>query len=91
MGIATTSAGAAGPFRDYWPDEAADAAAESTGAAVPFGDHWQELHSNSRWTNNCYCATAQLDWQTYNAGYIHMAIEAPRPWLAVGSNDPYQY
>ncbi len=27
-------------------------------------------------------------WQTYNAGYIHMEIEAPRPWLAVGRNDP---
>ena len=47
-----------------------------------------ELHSESRRTNNCYCATTPLDWQTYNAGYIHMEIEAPRPWLAVGSNDP---
>ena len=28
-------------------------------------------------TNNCYCATAPLDLQTYNAGYIHMEIEAP--------------
>ena len=37
---------------------------------------------------DCYCATAQLDQQTHNAGYIHMEIEAPRPWLAVGSNDP---
>ncbi len=33
-----------------------------------------ELHSESRRTNNCYCATALLDWQTYNAGYIHMGI-----------------
>ena len=38
-------------------------------------------------TNDCYCATAPLDRQTYNAGYIHMEIEAPRPWCA-GSNDP---
>ena len=39
MGIAAASAGAAGPFRDYGPDGAADAAAESAGAAVPFGDY----------------------------------------------------
>ncbi len=48
----------------------------------------QELHSESRWTNICYCATAPFDLQTYNAEYIHIEIEAPRPWLAVGSNDP---
>jgi hypothetical protein len=47
-----------------------------------------ELHSESRWTNNCYCATAPLDWQTYDGGYTHMEIEAPRPWLTVGSDDP---
>ncbi len=47
-----------------------------------------ELHSDSRWTNNCYCATVPLGRQTYNAGYINMEIEAPHPWLAVRSNDP---
>ena len=46
-----------------------------------------ELHSDARRTNNRYCATAPLDRQTYTAGYIHMEIEAPRPWCA-GSNDP---
>jgi hypothetical protein len=39
MVIAAASAGAAGPFRDYGPNGAADAAAESAGAAVPFGDY----------------------------------------------------
>ena len=43
--------------------------------------------SDARRTNNRYCATAPLDRQTYNAGYIHMEIEAPCPWRA-GSNDP---
>ena len=43
--------------------------------------------SDARRTNNRYCATAPLDRQTYNAGYIHMEIEAPRPGCA-GSNDP---
>ena len=43
----------------------------------------QELHSESRRTDNCYYAAAPLDRQTYNAGYIHMEIEAPRPWLAM--------
>ena len=43
--------------------------------------------SDARRTNDRYCATAPLDRQTYNAGYIHMEIEAPRPWCA-GSNDP---
>ena len=88
MGIAAASAGTAGSFRDYGPDGAADAAAESAGAAVPLVDYGPELHSESRRTNNCYCATAPLDWQTCNAGYKHMEIEAQRPWLAVGSNDP---
>ena len=37
-----------------------------------------ELRSDARRTNNRYCATAPLDLQTYNAGYIHMEIEAPR-------------
>ena len=46
-----------------------------------------ELRSEARRTNNRYCATAPLDRQKYNAGYIHMEIEAPRPWRA-GSNDP---
>ncbi len=41
MGFAVASAGAAGPFRDYSQDGAADAAAESAGTAVPFGDYWQ--------------------------------------------------
>ncbi len=90
MGIAAASDGTAGPFRDYGQDRAADAA-ESAGAAAPFGDYGPELHIDSRWINNCYCATAPLDRQTYNAGYIHMEIEAPRPWLAVGSNDPDWY
>ena len=45
-----------------------------------------ELRSDARQTNNRYCATARLDRQTYNAGYIHMEIEAPRPWCAE-SND----
>ncbi len=39
MGIAAAYARAAGPFRDYGQDGAADAAAESAGAAVPFGDY----------------------------------------------------
>ncbi len=70
-------------------DRAADAAAKSAWAAVPFGDYCRiELHSNSLRTNNCYCVAAPLDQQTYDAGYIHMEIEAPLPWLAVGSNDP---
>ena len=43
--------------------------------------------SDARQTNNCYCATAPLDRQTYNAGYIHMEINAPRPWCA-GIKDP---
>jgi hypothetical protein len=40
-----------------------------------------ELHSKSRRTNNCYCATAPLDWQTYNAGYIHMEMRPRAPGL----------
>jgi hypothetical protein len=48
----------------YWPDGAADAAAESAKAAVPFGAYGPELHSNSCRTNNCYCATTLLDRQT---------------------------
>ena len=47
-----------------------------------------ELRSDARRTNNCYCATAPLDRQTYNAGYMHIEIEAPRPWCA-GSNESY--
>jgi hypothetical protein len=39
-----------------------------------------ELNTDARQTNNCYCATAHLDWQTYNAGYILMEIEVPRLW-----------
>ncbi len=39
MGIAAASAGAAGAFREYWPDDAADAAAESSEVAVPLGDY----------------------------------------------------
>ncbi len=74
---------------EYGPDGAADAAAESAGATVPFGDYGPaEATQRVMLTNNCYCATEPLDWQTYNAGYIHMEIEASRPWLAVGSNDP---
>jgi hypothetical protein len=50
MGIAAASAGAAGPFRDYGPDGAADAAAESAGAAVPFGDYRPaEATQRQRW------------------------------------------
>jgi hypothetical protein len=42
MGIAAASAWAAGPFRDYRPDRAADTAAESAGAAAPYGDYWPD-------------------------------------------------
>ena len=45
-----------------------------------------ELRSDARRTNNRYCTIAPLDRQTYNAGYIHMEIEAPRPWCA--GSDP---
>jgi hypothetical protein len=90
MGIAAASAGAAGPFRDYGLDGDADAATESAGAAVPFGDYGPaEATQRVTLDQHCYCTTAPLDWQTYNAGYTHMEIEALRSWLAVGSNDPY--
>jgi hypothetical protein len=41
MGIDAASAVAAGPFRDYGPDGAADAAAKSIGVTVTvsFGDY----------------------------------------------------
>ncbi len=39
-----------------------------------------EPRSDARRTNDCYCATAPLDRQTYNGGYILMEVEAPRLW-----------
>ena len=39
-----------------------------------------ELCSNVRRTNDSYCTTALLDRRMYNAGYILMEIETPRPW-----------
>ena len=38
-----------------------------------------ELRSDARRTNHCYCATAPLDRQMYNAGYIHMEMKPRAP------------
>ena len=95
MGIVAASAGAALPPQDLSGTTGRNE--QRTPPPNPLGPQYlsgttstgrQELHCKSRWTNNCYCATAPLERQTYNAGYIHMEIEAPRAWLAVGSNDP---
>ncbi len=56
---------------------------------------WPTLHakprSDARRANNCYCATAPLDWRKDNAGYKHMEIEAPPLVPAAGSNDPHNW
>ena len=60
---------------------------ELSGRTTTRADSDTSGSSDARRTNIRYCATAPLDLQTYNAGYTHMEIEAPRPWCA-GSNDP---
>ena len=61
MGIAAATAGAAGPFRDYGPDGAADAAAESAWDAVALTPT-STAGDRTRFAEVCY--TAGLD----NAG-----------------------
>ncbi len=75
-------------FRDYGLDGAADAAAESARAAVPFEDYWQDGAADD--AAGPMIATAppsHWDRQTYNAGYIHMEVEALRSWLAARGNE----
>ena len=85
-GRTTGRLGYIGPtmLREYVGRTTSRTTGRATGCTM---DHAiDQLCSYARRTNNSYCATAPLDRQTYNAGYTHMEIEAPRPWCA-GSND----